>query len=248
MHVGYKPFQIDIEAELFEKTNTRGESETWIGGLCTTDHMDREGERILQDGLDFKPFMDHGFFNDNHDKATGGAVGVPTKAELRTLSSGHKGWWVEGKLFDSPRAREIKDLASELKRSGDVRKLGFSVEGRILERDDQDPSTVRRAVVREVAVTRCPVNPYTTLDTLAKSLSVGSSAPAANTPTTGEGAGAILAPEALEGVSSSRPRVKRKKRLRRSEAVQLIRSINPRLAPHAGRIVDYTIRHFAGGI
>lgn len=236
------PFKFDIEAEVFEKTNSKGESEYWVGGVCTTDHIDQEGERLLQEGLDFRPFLEHGYFNDNHAKDTGAAVGRPARVELRTLDDGHKGWYVEGPLYNNTRAKAIMELANELERSGDAkRKLGFSVEGAILDRDPENPATVRRAVVREVAITRCPVNQHTALSRLAKSLSAGEGLAAVDTPVTGEGAAAVLAPQSLEGVTR-----RKKKKMKKSEAIALLMKRNPKLTPKgAETIVDYAIKHFA---
>lgn len=241
------PFRIEIEASLFEKTNSRGESETWIGGVCTTDHQDEEEETILQEGLDFGPFMNHGFFNDNHGKDTGAAVGKPVNLELRDLPGGHKGWYVEGPLYENSRAKAIKELATDLERSGDQnRKLGFSVEGAILERDKDDPKLVRKAVVREVAITRCPINRHTTLSTLAKSMSAGTGLAPVGVPVTGEGAAMVLAPESLEGRGSGARRKKKKKKMNKSEAVTFLMGKTPRLSRQdASLIVEYTMRHHA---
>lgn len=234
----YNPFKFDVAAELFEKRNSRGETEMWIGGICTTDHMDQEGETLLQDGLDFGPFLDGGWLNDNHDKKTGAAVGIPTSVSLRQLPNGHKGHYIEGKLLDNDRAKEIRSLAESLERSGDgKRQLGFSVEGNILERDPSNPKLVRRAVVREVAITRCPVNPHTSLQRLAKSLSAGT--PGASS---GPGDGGALQPEALEGVSPQ----KKKRRFTKAQAISFLMSRNGKLTRKgAEAIVDYAFRHYA---
>lgn len=238
------PFQFDVEAEVFAKTNAKGESEFWVGGICTTDHVDQEGEKLLQRGLDFRPFLESGYFNDNHGRDTGAAVGKPTKAELRQLPDGHQGWYVEGPLYDNPRAMAIRDLAMSLERSGDAsRKLGFSVEGQILERDPEDPSTVRRAVVREIALTRCPVNRHATLQRLVKSLSQGEGPPTAGVPRTGAGAGAVLSPQALEGAHAF---AKRKKKMSKAEATVLLLRTEPRLRlSGAEAIVDFALQQGA---
>lgn len=235
------PFQFDVEAEVFQKTNAKGESEFWVGGICTTDHVDQEGEKLLQRGLDFRPFLETGYFNDNHGRDTGAAVGKPVKAELRKLADGHEGWYVEGPLYDNPRAMAIRDLAMTLERSGDAnRKLGFSVEGQILERDPAEPTTVRRAVVREIAVTRCPVNRHATLQRLVKSLSQGEGAPPVGVPRTGAGAGAILSPQALEGAKAF---AKRRKKMSKAEAMVLLLRKEPRLHLRgAEAIVDYALQ------
>lgn len=188
-------FKIHIPFDVLEKS--RG-GDRLIGGICSTDDLDQQQERLIQEGLDFGPFLKSGWFNDNHAKETGAAIGEPTRAELRTLGKGRTGWYVEGFLYDTPRAQSIFELAKSLNRPESTRKLGFSVEGAIMERDPTDPGTVRKAIVREIAVTRCPVNVGTELQLLAKSLSVGTNPAPTGTPITGDGAGAVLAPEALE--------------------------------------------------
>lgn len=188
-------FQILIPFDALEKAQ---DGSRMIGGICSTDDLDQQQERLIQEGLDFGPFLKSGWFNDNHDSATGAAVGEPTRAELRDLGSGRKAWYVEGRMFDTPRAQGIFELAKSLSKPGCQRKLGFSVEGSVLERDPSDPRTVRKAIVREVAITRCPVNANTGLNVLAKSLAVGANPAPTGTPITGDGAGAVLAPESLE--------------------------------------------------
>lgn len=188
-------FKIHIPFEVLEKS--RG-GERLIGGICSTDDLDQQEERLIQEGLDFGPFLTSGWFNDNHSKETGAAVGEPTRAELQDLGNGRTGWYVEGFLYGTPRAQAIFELAKSLSRPESTRKLGFSVEGAIVERDPSDPRTVRKAIVREVAVTRCPVNTGTELQLLAKSLSVGTNPAPTGTPITGDGAGAVLARESLE--------------------------------------------------
>lgn len=174
-------FKIHIPFEVLEKS----QSDRLIGGICSTEDLDLQQERLLQDGLDFGPFLQHGWFNDNHSKDTGAAVGEPTLAELREFSNGRKAWYVEGRMFETPRATEIFSLAKSLSRPGSKRRLGFSVEGAVVERDPEDPRTVRKAIVREIAITRCPVNTSTELQVLTKALAVGDQ-------------GAVLTREALE--------------------------------------------------
>jgi len=177
-------FAFDIECEVFEKAAPDGGAARYIGGFVSTDHMDRQGETLIQKGLDFTPFLTRGWFNDNHDSTTDALVGYPTAAELRKTEDGREGWYVEGELLKgdgTTRADRLWTLATSLQKTG-KRKLGFSVEGKILDRDPKNPKLVRKAEVHEVAITRCPVNTRTSLDVLAKSLAAG-------TPGASEGAG-----------------------------------------------------------
>jgi len=245
------PFTFEFEFETFEKASAGPGKERRIGGIVSTDHMDKQSEKLIQSGLDFSPFLKGGFFNDNHSKATGAAVGYPEMAELRKLPDGSSGWYVEGYLLKGhPPADDIWNLATSLERSGAARKLGFSVEGQIIERDPTDPTIVKKAVVREVAVTRCPVNDNTQLSVLAKSLSVGHAGPGGNSGT--PGAAAPLSQESLEADASPRPKADEdddednpspKKKLTKSEAVLLLMRRNPMISEtSATRIVEFALR------
>jgi hypothetical protein len=231
-------FRFDIEADVMEKSKVDGRSGRFIGGYVSTSHMDRQGETLIQEGLDFEHFLSKGWFNDNHDTAADALVGYPSMARLDDLGEGHKGWYVEGELLpegSNNRADSLWNIAQGLKKGG-KRKLGFSVEGSILDRDPKNPKTVRKAQVREVAITRCPVNTKTSLDVLAKSLAV-------STPAGEPGSAVALEPEALEGISGGRK--KKKKKLRKSQAVELLLLVRPGLPrPMAERIVEYAARHY----
>lgn len=237
-----KKFSFDFEVEAFEKSKPDGGTGRFIGGFVSTDHMDRQQETVIQEGLDFSPFLEKGWFNDNHDKATDALVGYPTAAELKPYGDGlHKGWYVEGELLEgdgTSRADRLWKLARSLQKSG-KRKLGFSVEGSVDQRVGKDLKTIRKGTVREVAITRCPINTRVSLDVLAKSLAVGHAGPHVD-PSPGD-AGPLMQ-EALEGVSTKKK--KKKKKLTKAVAVRLLQSINPKVSRSlAERIVDYTARH-----
>lgn len=149
-----------------------GKDRVRIRGVCSTEHMDQDGDTIVQDGLDFTPFLKHGWFNDNHSKGTTDVLGYPDRVypvEVEDNGKKVRGTAVEGYLLGSKKAQEIIDLARSLE--GTERQLGFSVEGPPPVRDPRNPSRIVRAVVRNVAITNCPVNPFTQLG-LVKSMRV----------------------------------------------------------------------------
>lgn len=229
-------FSFDLDADFFEKAG-EGDKDRRVGGLVSTDHLDRQSEVLLQEGLDFGPFLKSGWFNDNHDAATDAVLGYPSSAQMRELPDGRRGWYVEGYLIKgTARVDRIWDLAQALQKSD--RRLGFSVEGSIVERDPNNSKIVRKAVVREVAITRCPVNEATALQVLAKSLSAGS---AIGDPGVAPGEGFPLRVQSLEGVE---PKKKKRKRMSKAEAVALLKSLQPRLSDKAaGEIVEYAMKH-----
>ena len=252
------PFAFEVQASFFEKADAEAGKRRRIGGIISTETPDRQSETVLADGLDFSDWTKNGWYNDNHSKDTDGVVGYPDyvkpfrKGEV--LPNGDKastnGHWAEGYMLGTERANKIWDLGKNLQGTG--RKLGFSVEGKILRR--AGPKTIAKksddgriewvgnriakALVRNVAITNCPVNTDTGLEILARSinameaadpddvesrlmvlekaLAMGDAAPtvrpAMRGPQTGTGAGALLTPVDLE--SDDNPPKPSKKKLK----------------------------------
>jgi len=214
-------FKIGInDVSFFEKAGAEPGKTRRIGGIASIETKDRQKETLLQRGLDFTEFVNHGWFNDNHSRATDDVLGYPSGAKY--FSKGEKlpngntakasGHWVEGYLLNTKKANRIWDLAKDLQ--GTPRRLGFSVEGKIQKRDSLDKSVVSKAIVREVAITKSPVNTDAQMDILFKSLSdihnkeelektltVGTPTTPGEAivgPKTGENAGQVLSEEDLE--------------------------------------------------
>lgn len=170
----------------------------WIQGIASTDVRDLQGEIVEQGGIDFSYFLDHGFFNDDH-KST--KVGEPTEAKLTK-----NGLWVKGFLYNTPageppsKADEYWNLMKQLDVSGSKRKVGFSIQGKVLRRNGK---RIEKCWLQEIAITTQPVN-TTTWAEIAKSLSAQQwdlvkdddkkATEKAMTAT-----GGVLVPESLEG-------------------------------------------------
>lgn len=171
-----------------------------IAGIASTENLDRQGEVLVQKGLDFSDFLRHGWFNDDHKAGT--VVGYPTGARFvkkgESIADGrpspHTGWYVEGYLLDTERGKELSEVAKSLEGTG--RHLGFSVEGRILRRKGKK---ILKAKVTEVAVTKKPVNADTFLKVmdLAKALSGDEEGEEVEKTLTTANAAALI-PESLE--------------------------------------------------
>lgn len=170
-------FEIPVELEL---RKSEGGSRRIIRGYASTEHMDQDGEIILQNGIDFQPLLKSGFLNYDHSYRTiAGArmpiiIGYPTRAEIRD-----KGLWVEGELLKSDNpvctseqvrlADEMWELGMALQKSG-TRSLAYSVEGAVVERQG---NKIVKSIVRHLAVTHKPVNPEATVELFAKSMGCG---------------------------------------------------------------------------
>lgn len=240
------PFDFEVPISVFEKADAGAGKTRRIGGLISTESRDRQKELLLQRGLDFAPFATSGWYNDNHDKKTGGIIGYPDVVKSygsgETLPNGEvsksAGTWAEGYLLDTPRATEVWDLGKALQKTG--RNLGFSVEGAIHRRTGADKRTIAKATVRNVAVTGCPVNDDSKLNILAKSLeaieaadpdvaekalTMGTPGASPEGPKTGEGAGQVLGKESLE--KDEKNQEEQKKSMTDAEAIAWVQGRMP---------------------
>ena len=216
------PFDFEIPMTVFEKADAEVGKQRRIGGIASLETKDRQGETLLQRGLNFDDFLINGWFNDNHSRATTGVLGYPEAVQFftkgQTLPNSKKaeasGHWVEGYLLDTDEADAIWKLGKALEKT--KRNLGFSVEGKIHKRIGTNNKTIAQALVRNVAITNCPVNVGAKMEILAKSLQVVEQTeptlleraltmgavpdpgqPSVG-PKTGKEAGQVITPESLE--------------------------------------------------
>lgn len=201
------PFTIAADAEVWKAADDIDPKKSMrVGGLVSTESLDRDAEKVISAGLNFDECIKWGWFNDDHIKGT--VVGVPEWAGY--LRKGGKrpsgrpasrdGWYTEGYLLDTPRAKEIYETAIALQGTG--RSLGYSIEGKILQKGN---GLVQKAIVREIAITKKPVNTDTYMDlpTLAKAMEAGHE----NPPTGGTpGDGGPLRQQSLQGAGKKPPR------------------------------------------
>ena len=176
------PFNFEMPISFFEKASAPEGERRRIGGIASLETKDKQNEELLARGLDFSEFVTDGWFNDNHSKKTSDVVGYPIETKMfnkgeRLPDGKHSpaaGHWVEGFLLENYKpADDIWDLGRSLAKTN--RRLGFSVEGKILGRGGISKSGAKRvtkAKVRNVAITNCPIHSGTRMEILAKSLQV----------------------------------------------------------------------------
>lgn len=133
----------------------------FIQGYASTETKDRQDETLIQKGLDITEFIDYGWFNYDHDSTI--ILGYP----LPTCCVDDKGFRVEGELLKGITAADrMWELAVALKKSNSSRKIGFSVEGKVLERDG---NRIIKAKIYNVAITPNPVNTTCSWEAVVKS-------------------------------------------------------------------------------
>lgn len=143
---------------------TTGEQIMRLGGIASTADEDSDGEFLDPKGFDIKPLLNRGVVNWHHQaKGNPGAIiGEPSKAEIRK-----EGLYIETDLYPSSQvARDVWDLANTLEHDSKNRRLGYSIEGKVLKRKSEDPNDpgykhIVKAVITGVAITHMPKNPKT---------------------------------------------------------------------------------------
>lgn len=171
-----RSFAFDAPIVAFSKADVPEGQQRRIAGIISTDGLDQQNERLIQEGLSFKTFLARGWFNNNHsNESVTEVVGYPDVVDQYKkgdkLPNGKVSeancTWAEGYLIGH-KGRQIWEIAKDLQ--GSKRQLGFSVEGTINKRDAKDRSVILSAEVVNVALTHAPVNVDCQLEVLARSL------------------------------------------------------------------------------
>lgn len=158
--VGMSNFEFFVEADICKSEDGKEERRI-MEGYASTETEDRQGESLVQKGLDITDFVNHGFFNYDHDNSI--ILGYPVDG----CRVDDNGFYVRGELLKGiPEADRMWSLAVALKKSKAPRKVGFSIEGKVLERQG---SRIVKAKIYNVAVTTNPVNTTCTWEAVVKS-------------------------------------------------------------------------------
>lgn len=258
------PFHFECPMTVFKADEAPEGKKRRIAGIVSTDNVDKQNERILQEGLDFTDFLAGGWYNNDHRQDMTDVLGYPeTVKQFKqgdTLPDGTTAaancTWVEGYLLETKKAAEVWELGQALQKTH--RRLGYSVEGSIEERTGANDSVIARAKVRNIAITASPVNGDSRLEILARSLNAhnailkramtltdaqGSQGPVRpNRAYTGQGAGQVLSRESIGGGSKKRRRPKTRT-LTRSQAVAYVKSQVPGIPEALARAIVHTTLH-----
>ena len=129
-------FPLEKSEEVVDPTT--GEQIMRLGGIASTSDNDSDGEYLDPNGFDIKPLINSGLVNWHHQAKGQPAtiIGEPTKAEIRP-----EGLYIETDLYPSSQiARDVWELANTLAKDSKTRRLGYSIEGKVLKRKSNDPS------------------------------------------------------------------------------------------------------------
>jgi hypothetical protein len=142
--------------------NNEGVEEMRIKGVASTMDEDSDGEFLDPKGFDLNYFKKSATLNWHHKSGNdpSAIVGEPTDAKITK-----KGLEIEGILYeDSPMAKAIYKLAQTLEKNSKTRRLGFSIEGKVIERDSLNPKIIKKAKITGCAITHMPKNSNTFME------------------------------------------------------------------------------------
>ena len=154
-----KNFKFWFPAEISKAKGKDGKTKMVLGGIASTIDTDTDGENLVTKGFDINPLKQFGLVNWHHGAKTNPEtiIGEPSVAELRK-----GGLYVEAELYkDSVMAKNVYDLAKVMEKNSKTRRLGFSIEGRAIERDPMNEKRITKAAITGVAITHMPKNIHT---------------------------------------------------------------------------------------
>lgn len=153
-------FFIPIESNELEKaskkTGTARYENMVVQGVASDSSVDTDDEVLEPNGYQLDRFMKYGFINYDHRAKDNPKyfIGEPTEAKVKNDK-----FYVKGKLYKSNKiARDLWDTMIMLKNADSKRKVGWSIEGKALERDLQNPKRIKKALITGVALTLNPKN------------------------------------------------------------------------------------------
>ena len=160
-------FFVGVDSDYLEKSakktrETGRYDKMEISGVASDSSQDSDNEYLEPSGFDLSRFMTLGWINYDHRLRDDPKFAIGEPVEAKVINNK---FFIKAKLFkENEVARSLWDTMIMLKKSGSKRRVGFSIEGRAIERDLQNPKIVRKALITGVAATLNPVNSNTYAD------------------------------------------------------------------------------------
>jgi len=166
MNKNYFSQFMPVSFDLIKSDDKNDDGRIYIKGIISTESVDAQGEILKQDGLDFSYFLKRGYINSEHKQGAENMLGAPTKVS-KCMYKGKPAHFMEGYLFsDMSKVQDIVSVCKAMQKANADRGLGFSVEGKVEERDKKNPSVITKAKILNVSLVASPANPDSVLELL----------------------------------------------------------------------------------
>lgn len=127
-----------------------------VEGIASDMSEDFDEEILDPNGFELSRFLRYGWINYDHRAKDNPKfnVGEPISAKIINNKL-----HVKGKLFKgNSLSRDVFDTMIMLENSDTKRRMGWSIEGKALERDLQNPKRIKKALITNIALTPSPIN------------------------------------------------------------------------------------------
>lgn len=148
-----------------------------VQGIISSDDTDEQADSISPDGMDTSYFLEKGWIKWEHGNNPDQFIGEPEDVRVGrfdhpTLNKSVNGVFIKGRLYAN-REMSLKAVVAieDLQKSKSSRRVGWSIEGGVVERDRQTGKIIK-SVLRNVVLTMNPVNTMTYAE-LVKSFTKG---------------------------------------------------------------------------
>ena len=160
----FKFYVEDLQCDIVKGTDKSGKTEEKmkVYGVASTMDQDHDGEILDPNGFDLSHFTQTGFVNWHHQTKNdpSSIIGEPTKAVIKDGKL-----HIEAELYPwSELAKKVYTTAKNLAANKTGRKLGWSIEGKVLEKDPLNEKFIKKAAITGVAITPMPKNAKTWMD------------------------------------------------------------------------------------
>ena len=156
-------FFIPIDFEKSTKKDSERYDSMFIQGVASDSSKDADGEELEPSGFELDRFLKEGLINYEHLAKTGGSkfiIGEPVEASIKNGK-----FFIKAKLWKGKQiAEDLWDTLHIMKDNNSSRRLGWSIEGKTLERDPLNDKKVVKAKIHHCAVTFMPTNYNTFAD------------------------------------------------------------------------------------
>ncbi|MEC0169906.1 hypothetical protein [Paenibacillus graminis] len=152
-----------------------------VQGVISSDDEDEQADSISPEGMDTAYFLSKGWIKWEHGNAPNQFIGEPVEVKIGqfdhpSLNKSVNGVFVKGRLFaNRDLAMQAVVAIEDLQKSQSSRRVGWSIEGGVVERDRQTGKIIK-SVLRNVVLTMNPVNTMTYAE-LVKSFTKGDGLP-----------------------------------------------------------------------
>lgn len=146
-------FEVIVPAEISKSADGRYR----IRGIATTQDFDSQNELVKQEGMDLTPIdAKRGVLNWDHGSDPTDIIGI-----LDGYTHTKSGLMIEGTLFKKhTKANAIREIMESLGEK-DKHRMGLSIQGSIIRRNDINPKIIEKCRINAVALTMNPVNTKT---------------------------------------------------------------------------------------